>query len=243
MFELSGLPLGRVPRVAVAIGGNVARADLDAAFAGGADLVEARIDHFQKAEPAYVLEQIGRLAGLPVLATIRSAQEGGGWKGDDAARRELFEQVLPHVGAVDIELSSRALVAPVIRAAHGAGKLVIGSFHDFEATPAADELARLAARGREAGADIIKVAAHCRDMGDVRRLAALTLAEAERGVVTVGMGPPAMLSRVFFPALGSLVTYTFLGAPTAPGQLNLADTLRYLDVFYPERGAPGVSGA
>ncbi len=242
MFELGGLRLGGAPRVAVAVGEGVPRDDLDAAFIAGADLVELRIDHFTDVTGEHALEELGRLAGLPVLATIRSVQEGGGWKGGDDTRRALFETVIPHVGAIDIELSSRGVLEDVAAAAREAGKLVVGSFHDFERTPAQEELAGLALRAREAGVDILKIAAFCAGTEDVRRLAAFTLAQAPQGIITVGMGPHAMLSRIFFPALGSLITYTFLGTPTAPGQLNLVDTLRYLDAFYPERGGSGASG-
>jgi 3-dehydroquinate dehydratase I len=82
--------------------------------------------------------------------------------------------------------------------------------------------------------DIVKVAARCNVPEDLQRLAAFTLAHREEGIIVVGMGPYGLSSRVFFPALGSLITYTFHGVPTAPGQLNCHDTLTYLNDFYPQ---------
>jgi len=115
--------------------------------------------------------------------------------------------------------------------------LVIGSHHDFDGTPGLAELGDIAAAAFDQGADVAKVAAQCNTAEDVQTLAAFCLGWRHRGVIVVGMGPDAMLSRVFFPALGSLITYTFLGEATAPGQLTCEETLRYIDAFYPARGA------
>jgi 3-dehydroquinate dehydratase-1 len=71
----------------------------------------------------------------------------------------------------------------------------------------------------------------------VQTLASLTLSNRSIGVITIGMGAHGALSRVLFPALGSLMTYTFIGVPTAPGQLELEDTCRLLRTFYPNYAA------
>ena len=75
----------------------------------------------------------------------------------------------------------------------------------------------------------------CHDTVALQNLAEFTLAHRHRPLVTIGMGAAGAASRIFFPALGSLLTYTFLGAPTAPGQLTCEETLHYLTAFYPTR--------
>jgi len=179
-----------------------------------------------------VVEEAARFAGLPLLATIRSAAEGGGWKGTESERLALFRALLPHVGAVDIELSSTGILGEVTADARAAGLTVIGSHHNFTETPPDGDLDAVVQAGATAGADIVKVAARCNSAADLRRLAAFTLRHEDRAMVVIGMGPAGMLSRVFFPALGSLLTYTFLGAPSAPGQLNSEETVKYLKLFY-----------
>ena len=233
MLHLGSVALDGTPRVVIAVRDGVPRDSVEAAIAAGADIVELRIDQFSSVAEEDVLRHLARYAGIPKLATIRAAWEGGAWHGSERERAALFRAVLPHVDAVDIELSSGEIREEVVESAHTAGKLVLGSYHHFEAVPSVEALEAIVADAAGTGVDLLKVAAYCGTRDELRRLAAFTLSQAGRGVVTVGMGPAGQVSRVFFPALGSLLTYTFLGAPTAPGQLNWEDTLEYLKAFYP----------
>ncbi len=238
-MNLGQLELGATPRVAVAVRDGVPREDIDQALRDGADLVELRIDEFADGSPDAVLNEIARYAGVPILGTIRGAFERGGWKCSEAERAALYETILPQVDAIDIEVEADEINGDLVARAKELGKLVIASYHDFEATPAREVLEDTDARGRFLGADIVKVAAHCQSDEDLCTLAEYTLAHRDEGVIVIGMGESAMLSRVFFPALGSRITYTFLGEATAPGQLTLADTVGYLSAFYPtRRGTP-----
>jgi 3-dehydroquinate dehydratase-1 len=236
MIQIGTVTLGEAPRVVVALGEGVPRADVDAALAAGAHLVELRIDQFSSRDPEAVLRETARFRDLPLLATIRAAHEGGAWRRTDAERLALYRALLPQVDAVDVELSSRDIAAPLVEAAQATGKVTLGSYHNFQATPSWEALAAIAGEGKALGVDILKVACCCNTAEDLRVLARFTLEYRTRNVVSIGMGPAGMLSRVFFPALGSLLTYTFLGAPTAPGQLNCEDTMKYLLAFYPGLG-------
>lgn len=231
-WRIGRTALGGRPVVAVALGEGVdmGRAELPRAEEG---LVELRIDLFADRGPDAVLARAQAYRPATLLATIRSAREGGRWEGGEAERLALFRAVVPEVDAVDVELSSRDIRGEVVSAAKSAGKTVIVSFHDFESTPKLGRLAEICAEARKAGADVVKVATQVRDTRDVRRLARLTLDEAEHGIITVGMGPLGALTRVFFPALGSLVTYAHAGSATAPGQFDYRRMLELLDLFYP----------
>jgi 3-dehydroquinate dehydratase-1 len=232
MIRIGSCTLGERPRVVAAVSDGVPRRDAEVLLASGVDILELRIDTFSRCDTDHVVAEAVRQAGLPLLGTIRCAAEGGAWKGTEADRLALFRAVLPHVGAVDIELSSSEILGDVVAGARAAGSALIGSHHNFGETPSDAELDAVVESGAGAGVDIVKVAARCNDNGDLRRLAAFTLRHADRAMVVIGMGPAGMLSRVFFPALGSLLTYTFLGAPSAPGQLNSEDTVKYLRFFY-----------
>lgn len=239
MLQLGSCTLGLQPAVAVAIQSDVAPAAIDTACPGA--IVELRLDALPKPTPAAMVEFAARYAAFPRLATIRHADEGGSWRGDEAARLSCFEAVIPVVEAVDVEIEAGSIAGNVVAAARSEGVLVVGSFHDFEATPETSRLEAVHRRGRDLGVDVVKVAARCNDAEDACRLAAFTLAHRDEHVIVVGMGPYGMASRIFFPALGSLITYTFLGEPTAPGQLNCPDTLKYLSTFYPQGVAGGRS--
>lgn len=237
-LRIGPLTLGDVPRVAIAVRDNVDRAALDAAFAAGATLVEARIDEYQRHDAGYVKEQLAQLAGLPVLATIRHKREGGQWTRPDAERLSLYESILPHCDAVDAEIYSRGVFPALAAMARAANKTVIGSYHDFEGLPAPRKMLAIGAYGRRNGAQIIKIAAMCRRKGDLAYLTRyMVSAKPGENLIVIGMGEQGAGSRIFLPLLGSLVTYTFLGEATAPGQLTLDDTIQYLSAF-----CPGFSG-
>ena len=155
--------------------------------------------------------------------------------GGEDARLALYDAILPYVDAVDVEVNAREIAGQVIKHARAKGRLTIASYHNFTATPSLTELMALKEKGKGLGGDVVKVAAHCTCPEDVRCLAQFTLECAPTPVIAIGMGPYGTLSRIFFPVLGSLMNYTFIDTEAAPGQLNYQDTLKYLDVFYPER--------
>jgi 3-dehydroquinate dehydratase-1 len=233
MTSIGACTLGARPRVAVAIHDGEARARVDEALAAGADMIELRIDQFADKTTAHVLAEVKQFSGVPRIGTIRSAVEGGGWSGTEEERLGLYESILPEVEAVDIELGAEKINHQVISLAAKQGVTVIASFHDFEKTPTSSFCASLIRQGMDLGADIVKIAAHCESREDFHRLTAVLLEHPDRNLVVIGMGARGIQSRFLFPALGSLITYTFLGVPTAPGQVSLEETLRLIRVLYP----------
>lgn len=235
-LHISTVELGDVPRVAVTVRNGVVRSDIEQALATGIDLVELRIDLFTTQEIHFVLGEVRRYADIPTIGTIRWAAEGGGWNGPEDARLHLYEAILPGVGAVDVELAAD-ICGAVFARAREARRTSIGSYHNFEGTPSLQELNGIYTSGKQQGADIIKVAASCHTIGDIRTLARFTLDHTTNDLIVIGMGALGRLSRIFFPALGSLITFTFLEESAAPGQLNCKDTLKYLEAFFPNRRA------
>lgn len=222
MINFGSVVLGGGPRIAVPFRDGNDPASIARAVELGMDIAELRIDQFANRDAANVLKEIAKFEAVPVLATIRSASEGGAWPtSDDAARLDLYKAVLPHVAAVDIELSSKSIAENVVSAAHALGRPVVLSFHDFSKTPPLDTLNAIARDARSAGADIVKVAAMCSSQDDVRTLTRLTLDHVHEGVVVIGMGLIGVSTRVLLPALGSLFTFAAYGEGTAPGQLQL----------------------
>ena len=204
---------------------------IERAREAGLDWIEFRIDRFSSADQKRVLEERARYADLPVLATLRTQQEGGEWAGSEKERLALFEAVLPDVEAADIELSSEEIREGVLEVAREFGKTTIVSFHDFEATPEFPALTECVNRARALGADAVKIATWCRDRTDLQTLARLTIEMSEEPLITIGMGPYGKASRVLLPALGSAATYTYLGKSTAPGQWTLEETVSLLQTL------------
>lgn len=228
---IGSVALGDRPRI-VAAGGEV---EVDAlAAAEGADLVELRADLFADPTPEAIVGALRRLraAGRPVILTVRGAAEGGRPLPDDR-RSALYNAGLPHADAIDVEIAAAALVARLVPQARAAGRTVLLSAHFLDATPPLATLTGLARRARALGADLPKLAAHARHLDDVRTMLEATLAARADGVVTMAMGTVGALSRVFFPAAGSLLSYGAVGRPTAPGQLAVTELRALIDRFYP----------
>lgn len=230
---------GAVPSVAVAFSDATTDEALSAFAAQGLDVAEIRIDQFSSVAVDHVVDHVHRFVAVrprtATLATIRSQGEGGAWGGSDRDRLALFERVLPLVDAVDVEWSSTAICAPVVAAARAQDKLAVVSRHDFDRTPSVEELEATAGAAREVGADYVKVAAWATSPGDLRTLAAFTVAQAETGVIVVAMGDHGPASRVLLPLIGSALTYASASQSQAmaPGQMSFQETFALLRRFSP----------
>jgi 3-dehydroquinate dehydratase-1 len=221
MPKLGDLELAAArPLVAVSFTDADGRDEVAAARAAGVAIAELRIDLFARLTPDYVVLQAERLAGLPMLATIRLAAEGGAWTGDEAQRQALFAAVLPHVGGIDIELRAAETLAVLGPLAREEGKLVVVSHHDFEKTPDYAELKEVCRRAAEAGADVVKIAAMVTSDQDIATLARLLVEKPAPNLVVIGMGEKGLATRIAFPAKGSLFTFAAKGdRASAPGQI------------------------
>lgn len=230
-LRIGRVALGSRPRV-VAAGGEAELPALRAA--AEADLVELRADLFDAPSPAVLGAALRTLAdaGRSVILTVRTESEGGQAMAE-SLRASLYLSGLEQADAVDLEIASDALAREIVPRARAAGRTVILSAHDFRRTPPTDTLLALVDRAESLGADVVKLAAHAETGDDVRRLLEVTLAARERGIVTLSMGPIGALSRVFFGAAGSLLTYASVGRPTGPGQLELAELSTLVRRFFP----------
>jgi 3-dehydroquinate dehydratase-1 len=237
MLSLGSLALGSVPRIAAALTDADLRLHADA-VRRFADVAELRIDRFARTDAASVLAVCRSAQGLerPLIATIRAADEGGGAALADAERLALFEAVVPLVAALDIELRA-PICDRVVALAHAHGRLAIVSQHDFSATPADAELAARFDAAALAEADVVKIAAYAASPADADRLVGFLRARRERGLIVIAMGPHGVASRVFYPLLGSLITYGFAGEAMAPGQLSIAELHAELRRYSPEFAA------
>ena len=219
--------LGTVPRVV----GTVSQADTLAQLAVPAnrdcDIVEIRLDHIGPDVPEWVERAMAIEArGLPVIITIRIAEEGGQWKQADGARITLFESALRHLTAVDIELRS-SIVGEVSELASRHQRALIVSYHDFERTPPVDELKKVVATAATLGS-VIKIVTFTRTDEDVGVLRTLLHEKSSTPLCVMGMGPLGPQTRVKFPKLGSCLAYGYLDAPVAPGQVPARDLMQQL---------------
>lgn len=201
----------------------------------GAGAAELRADLL--VDPAQVraaLTAVRAASSLPLLLTYRSATEGGKGAGHGQGYEDYLASLLqlrPAVAAVDIEmacLASKALVAE----AKAGGYDVVGSCHDFTATPSAAQIAEKLAQITAAGADITKVAYMPRTAQDVAALrhAAHDFAGAypHQPLIAISMGQLGAPSRT---DLVNCLTFATIadGAASAPGQATIAYVRAWLE--------------
>ena len=201
----------------------------------GAGAVELRADLL--ADPAQVcaaLTAVRAASSLPLLLTYRSTTEGGKGAGHGQGYEDYLASLLqlrPAVAAVDIEMACPASKALVAEAKAG-GYDVVGSCHDFTATPSAAQITQKLAQITAASADITKVAYMPRTAQDVAALrhAAHDFAGAypHQPLIAISMGQLGAPSRT---DLVNCLTFATIadGAASAPGQATIAHVRAWLE--------------
>lgn len=201
----------------------------------GAGALELRADLL--ADPAQVcaaLTAVRAASSLPLLLTYRSTTEGGKGAGHGQGYEDYLASLLqlrPAVAAVDIEMACPASKALVAEAKAG-GYDVVGSCHDFTATPSMAQITQKLAQITAAGADITKVAYMPRTAQDVAALrhAAHDFAGAypHQPLIAISMGQLGAPSRT---DLANCLTFATIadGAASAPGQATIAYVRAWLE--------------
>lgn len=257
----SALTLRRIhfgPGIALSVAASApgeAAAGLVAAWeqTGPDDLLELRLDHLERAEPAVLPRILAPLPGAALrrlIVTVRRREEGGRFPGSEAARvRLLVEAARFGVGWLDLEAEAdRGVSPPISEQARSANPSVrlIASHHDFAGIP--DDLENLPARLAALRPTLVKVAAAASGFEEVARVHRLLRAgagspidrpsadrpsAAPRGdaappLVAIALGEAGRGLRVIAGAAGArLSTYAPpAGWPTAaPGQRD-AEAIR-----------------
>ncbi len=200
----------------------------------GADILEIRFDLLNITTPhdaEKLVNDIKSATNLPCIATNRLQSEGGKWSGTEEDRIALLIDILELVDAVDIELSAGEDVRnKVVQSAKSAGKTVIVSSHDFNRTPAVDQMRKTLDDCFDAGADIAKLAVMPESMQDVLNLLQVTH-DSRAPVCTISMGDLGKHSRIVASCYGSVLTYGSVGDAVAPGQLRVDELKTVLEML------------
>jgi 3-dehydroquinate dehydratase/shikimate dehydrogenase len=200
-------------------------AQIRAARAAGADLVELRVDRI--GDVAAVGKTLLQPRILPLMVTVRSAAEGGAWTADESARTALLEQLAGfRPEYIDIELATWRRDAELRRridALRPAISLIV-SHHDLGGTPAQldsifDDLAATEP-------EVIKAVFTPRDATDAWRvLAQLERRAAHSQVIALVVGEAGLATRVLARKFGGFCTFASLEPEqqSAVGQPTVAE--------------------
>jgi 3-dehydroquinate dehydratase I len=191
----------------------------------GADMVELRIDLIED-DPVSSVNICKKVCSLPVIATIRSAQEGGQFFGDTVSWYEKIRPLIPLVDVVDIEQQFEPYACFVKEE----GKMIIASHHygDMMMLPELfDTERKLRAYG-----DIVKIIVTPKNQEDIIELIAFTHA-VKKPLCTGVMGGQFRYARAILPLFGSDMVYCHVGTPTAAGQYSVQEFVRLMDWLKP----------
>ena len=233
--KLRGLEVGvGAPKVIVPIVEKTG----DAIVAKGRELadvplhvVEWRVDFYDEVfNTGAVLSTLKQLRAAlgetPILFTFRTKKEGGEKEIGMDAYTALNTAVAQSgdADAIDVEIfSGDDVVAKNIEAIHAAGKVVVGSNHDFHKTPSQADLIYRLRKMQDMGADIPKIAVMPQNKADVLTLLSateeMTRCYADRPIITMSMSATGVISRLSGEVFGSSMTFGMVGKASAPGQI------------------------
>nr|WP_288698453.1 type I 3-dehydroquinate dehydratase [uncultured Allisonella sp.] len=206
------------------------------------DILEWRMDGLSSLSPALVKRGLALVKShcqRPVIATIRTSEEGGHFPYDHVAYEACVKAAMgiltPERDAIDVEME-RTSSASLISCAHTLGLTVIVSFHDFAHTPKKEDIVSrfLAMKDRKASIGKIAVMAHsdadAHTMMDA--MAQVHKTAPDFPFIGISMGPFGQVTRTEGGKAGSILTFASAGEASAPGQIALADMRRILDKAY-----------
>lgn len=194
-------------------------------------VVEWRVDFYEDVfQIPQVLETLkglrAALGETPILFTFRTLKEGGEKEISMEDYTALNKAVAQSgdADAIDVEIfSGDQVVLENIANIHAAGKVVVGSNHDFHKTPSQADLVYRLRKMQDMGADIPKIAVMPQNKADVLTLLAATeemyRCYADRPIITMSMSATGVISRLCGEVFGSSMTFGAVGQVSAPGQI------------------------
>lgn len=210
------------------------------AFYSGSDIIELRFDTFSsksRRNAASLVSGLRQRIQLPIIATVRSATEQDpkrtSFNLNNSARLKLYQTVLPYVDFIDVELASDKINRTLVKTAHGMGKKVILSYHNFISTPNKEQVDAMVHKFKKLGGDILKVAAMPEKEKDVNKLMRMCRNLSNIRRIFIAMGPLGSVSRIKGFSYGSCITYGYLGKASAPGQLSVKELVKHWKKYYP----------
>lgn len=186
-----------------------------------------------------ILSDIRKAAlDMPILFTFRSKEEGGEKYADDDTYFMLNQTAIKSgmVQMVDVELGRGDDVISRIKDLSRQYSIVcLMSYHNFNTTPDEEALLNIVKDMQDHGADICKLAVMPDTDKDVLQILELTeklKKKCKVPYIIISMGEKGKISRVYAGRLGSVLTFASLGQASAPGQIEVSDMEKFLQILY-----------
>ncbi|WP_322453659.1 type I 3-dehydroquinate dehydratase [Acinetobacter baumannii] len=209
-----------------------------------ADLAEFRIDLLSFASDTKQVIALGHelkkiLGNKPMIATIRTKNEGGQLEISDADYGKTYQAYLknPFMDWLDVEMfRDQKVVSEIVQKAHQKKVLVVMSNHDFQKTPSQDEIEKRLLKQDQMGADVLKIAVMPKSKQDVFTLMNATLKVSQqttKPLLTMSIGQLGTISRVATANMGGSYSFGMIGQASAPGQIDVTKLKQILQTVQP----------
>lgn len=212
---------------AVIKGPTCEEASKQVAKAHEADLLELRLDLFNDLTK---LKAFRDSCSLPVIFTLRSQKQGGGWLlGEEERLAALLSLGELSPDYMDVEADAPAPFLTHLQERFPQIKIIL-SYHDYAKTP--EDLEALYATMRTKKAHLYKIAVQAQ--GSLDALALLAFAQGKSDLIAVSMGPYGMVSRILAPIFERPFMYAALEEGEAIPSLS-----HLLECYHYKRLHPG----
>ena len=198
------------------------------------DLIELRLDYLEKIE----LNKIDRLLNefaIPVIITLRSKQDGGKFEDSEDNRISCIKKLIQlQPDYVDFEsfINDEQLYSLISLAERNQVKTILSS-HFTENMPPNQDLINCIYRGKELGADLVKIVGYARQIEHNNTILAINEIGRDLGVKTIAfcMGTLGIPSRILCGYYGAPFIYAALDEQVAPGQLSASIMNKFYELL------------
>ena len=198
----------------------------------GPDFIEIRLDSM-RSPPS--LSEIRNATERPLIATNRSAAQGGLFRGTEETRLETLMQAAgEEFDYIDVELKTKD-ARETVRRVKRRGARAIVSYHNEKLTHGEQALESILLKEVHAGADVCKIVGTAKSYNDSLRCLRFVDKHARRvKLVCFCMGRLGIPSRILSPVFGGYFTFASIrpGQESAAGQIPIDE----LQTLYKELG-------
>ena len=209
------------------------RDKINRAFSSGANYVEIRFDFLDLSDMEEALK-IAETFREKAIFTLRTSAEGGKFKANINDRIEWLKKLaMAKPMLLDIEYSTIQSNEDLANYCKTQKIPVLLSWHDFEKTPAKDQLRCMLEKMR-VYSNHIKMVTTAINIVDALRILDLYENAVESNLIAFSMGEAGIISRIMCTIIGkSPFTYAALEESIAPGQLTVVQMRDIYDKISP----------
>ncbi|HJM79760.1 MAG TPA: type I 3-dehydroquinate dehydratase [Nitrosopumilus sp.] len=193
------------------------------------DYVEIRFD-FLKTEKIPETLEIIKKDLEKVVCTLRPNNEGGKFAGSEKERistLKLIAEYNPFL--LDVEFNTLNKNKEFTNYLKTTKTKVLVSWHDFKKTPSTGEL-KNKIKKMSKFSNYVKIVSTAKSVEDATRMLELYKSKGKNNLISFAMGDAGKISRILCLYLGSPYTYVSLGKAIAPGQFNVDEVNKIINL-------------